>query len=72
MSKENMEKINIESLSIDLSDRQIEEIQLFLSEGSRGISDFGASCGNIIHCGTNSCVSTPAPTSVPEISFHVE
>ncbi|MGC2237157.1 MAG: hypothetical protein WA584_13410 [Pyrinomonadaceae bacterium] len=52
-----------ELLDIDLSDLAIEDVALFLEEGSRGLSDFGASCGTTTcgtGCGTNSC-TTPAP-----------
>lgn len=55
-----MLKENNELLSIDLSDLAVEDIDLFLEEGSRGLPDFGASCGtNCGSCSTNSCNSTP-------------
>jgi hypothetical protein len=69
MSKENMETLNI-----DLSDLAIEDVELFLEEGSRGLSDFGASCGTTTcgtGCGTNSCAPTPAPTPAPDIIFNI-
>jgi hypothetical protein len=57
-------------LDIDLSDLAIEDVELFLEEGSRGLSDFGASCGTTTcgtNCGTNSC---PQPTpQLPDIIF---
>lgn len=58
-----MSKENTELLDIDLSDLAIEDVDLFLEEGSRGLSDFGASCspGNCGSCSTNSCGSTPTP-----------
>jgi hypothetical protein len=45
-------------LDIDLGDLAVEDVELFLEEGSRGLSDFGASCGTNncgANCGTNSC-----------------
>lgn len=56
-----MSKENNELLDIDLSDLAIEDMDLFLEEGSRGLSDFGASCspGDCGSCSTHSCGSTP-------------
>jgi hypothetical protein len=57
---EKMSKENIEFLNIDLSDLAVEDVELFLEEGSRGLSDFGASCGTTTcgsGCGTNSCTT---------------
>lgn len=57
---------NNDLLNIDLSDLQIEDVDLYLEEGSRGIGDFAASCGNIKDCGINSCSTTPTPPT-PEV-----
>lgn len=45
------------SLTIDLDDIEIEEIEVFLQEGSRGSSEFAASCSTICHylCCAPSC-----------------
>jgi hypothetical protein len=67
-----MSKENIEFLNIDLSDLAVEDVELFLEEGSRGLSDFGASCGTTTcgtGCGTNSC-GNPTPAPVPDIIFN--
>lgn len=43
---------------IDLDNVTLEDIELFLEEGSRALTDFGASCGTSscsTGCGTNSC-----------------
>ena len=64
-----MSKETLGLLDIDLSDLAVEDVELFLEEGSRGISDFGASCGTTTcggNCGTNSCSSTPTPTPTQE------
>jgi hypothetical protein len=66
MSKEKIKEFNFVSLDIDLSDLAVEDVKLFLEEGSRGLSDFGASCSC---CGTSnpgpfSCAPTPTPEPI--------
>ena len=55
----------MQELNLDLAGLEIEEIELFIEEGSRGIADFGASCGTN-NCGTQNTGSCgPTPTPVP-------
>lgn len=44
-------------IQIDLSDIEIEDVELFLQEGSRGIPEFAASCSTICYwaCCIPSC-----------------
>jgi hypothetical protein len=45
-----------EELKIDLSDLELEDIEIFLQEGSRGMPDFAASTGtNCSVSGACSC-----------------
>ena len=45
-----------EELKIDLSDLELEDIEIFLQEGSRGMPDFAASTGtNCTAAGACSC-----------------
>jgi len=48
-------------VQIDLSGLEIEDIELFLQEGSRGIPEFAASCSTICHywCCAASCNQIP-------------
>ena len=51
-----MPTIEKESLHINLDTIDIEEIEVFLQEGSRGSSEFAASCSTICRwCCTPSC-----------------
>ena len=43
-----------EELKIDLSDLELEDIEVFVQEGSRGIPDFAASTGSFC-CVANAC-----------------
>jgi hypothetical protein len=57
---------NMNTLSIDLNGLELEDIEIFLQEGSRGLPDFAASSGtNCCVAGACSCSTTP-PTQ-PEI-----
>jgi hypothetical protein len=42
---------DLSTLKIDLSGLELDDIEVFLQEGSRGMPDFAASCG------TNCCVA---------------
>ncbi len=42
-------------LQIDLNDLAVEEIQILVQEGSRGLAEFAASCCKNCNCGTCSC-----------------
>lgn len=47
-----------DNLELDLTGLDIEEIEVFLQEGSRGTGEFAASsgnCGNTGNSGTHSC-----------------
>jgi thiazolylpeptide-type bacteriocin precursor len=46
---------NNSPLALDLNSLEIEEIQSFLQEGNRGMTDFAASCNSTNSCGTGSC-----------------
>ena len=48
---------SIEPVQIDLSGIEVEDIELFLQEGSRGMPEFAASCSTICHylCCVPSC-----------------
>lgn len=51
--KDNQE---LDALAIDLSDLEIENIEVLMQEGSTGMPDFAASCGNTcIEAGSSSC-----------------
>ena len=41
----------MQDLKLDLTGLEVEEVELFMEEGSRGLADFGASCGTN-NCGT--------------------
>jgi len=56
------------SIHIDLGDLEIEDIEVFLQEGSRGMAEFAASCHSICHylCCAASCnACAPAPQQPP-------
>lgn len=42
-------------LELDLSGLDINEVEVFMQEGSRGTAEFAASTGNTGSSGTNSC-----------------
>jgi hypothetical protein len=44
-----------DSLELDLTGLEIEEVEIFMQEGSRGTAEFAASSGNTGNSGTNSC-----------------
>jgi hypothetical protein len=70
-SKSLKEFVTMQEMKLDLTGLEVEEIELFLEEGSRGLADFGASCGTN-NCGTQnsgSCGPTPTPTPVETVSF---
>lgn len=47
---------DLDALSIDLSDLDIEEIEILMQEGSTGMPDFGASCAEVcVEKGSSSC-----------------
>jgi hypothetical protein len=59
----------MQEFKLDLSGLEVEEIELFLEEGSRGLADFGASCGTN-NCGTqNSGSCGPTPKTAETESF---
>jgi hypothetical protein len=45
-----------DNLELDLTGLNIEEVEVFMQEGSRGTAEFAASTGNTGNTGTNSCV----------------
>jgi hypothetical protein len=45
------------SLQIDLSDLQIEDIEVLMQEGGRGMPEFAASSCKLCDCGICSCAS---------------
>ncbi len=53
-------------LQIDLSDLAVEEIQILVQEGSRGLAEFAASSCDNCNCGTCSC-GTKKPALESEI-----
>ena len=55
--KTSMPSLEKETLHIDLDAVEIEEIEVFLQEGSRGTPEFAASCSTICYwlCCTPSC-----------------
>ena len=60
-----MREKDLSSLKIDLSGLELEDIEVFLQEGSRGLPDFAASSGtNCCVAGACSCGGTP-PTQPP-------
>jgi len=50
-------KITRDSISINLDNLELEDIEVFLQEGSRGIGEFAASCSTICcwYCCAASC-----------------
>lgn len=54
-----------QTLQIDIDCVEIEEIEIFLQEGSRGIPEFAASCSGICHylCCAPSCSCYVPPES---------
>lgn len=46
-----------DSLQIDLSDLEIDDIEVLAQEGSRGMPEFAASCCGTVTCGSGSCGS---------------
>jgi hypothetical protein len=63
-----MPTLEKESLHIDLDAIEIEEIEVFLQEGSRGTPEFAASCSTICHylCCAPSCACVVAGQEEPE------
>jgi hypothetical protein len=49
-----------EELKIDLSDLELEDIEVFVQEGSRGIPDFAASTGSFC-CVAGACSCRTGP-----------
>jgi hypothetical protein len=49
-----------DNLELDLTGLEIEEVEVFMQEGSRGTPEFAASSGNTGNSGTNSCTVKPA------------
>lgn len=47
--------IQQESLKIDLSDIEVEEIEILSQEGGRGLPEFAASSCDSCNCGVCSC-----------------
>jgi bacterioferritin-associated ferredoxin len=47
---------NNDRLFIDLTDINIEEVEVLAQEGSRGLAELAASTGTCNGCGTCSCV----------------
>jgi len=45
------------NLWIDLSDIEVEDVELLSQQGSRGIPEFAASCGTVC-CGAGACSCT--------------
>lgn len=49
---------SLRTLQIDLTGLEIEDIEVFLQEGSKGMPDFAASTGrNCVEAGSSSCSS---------------
>lgn len=49
-----------DNLELDLTGLEIEEVEVFMQEGSRGTAEFAASTGNSGNSGTNSCTVKPS------------
>ena len=49
-----------DNLELDLTGLDIEEVEVFMQEGSRGTAEFAASTGSSGNSGTNSCSVKPA------------
>jgi hypothetical protein len=47
--------MNNDNLKLDLTGLDIEEVEVFMQEGSRGTSEFAASTGSSGSSGINSC-----------------
>ena len=60
--EERMPTLEKETLHIDLDAIEIEDIEVFLQEGSRGTPEFAASCSTICYwlCCTPSCACCAA------------
>jgi hypothetical protein len=46
------------TLNIDLSDLEIEDIEVLMQEGGRGMPEFAASSCKLCDCGVCSCASS--------------
>jgi len=51
-----------DNLELDLTGLNIEEVEVFMQEGSRGTAEFAASSGNTGNTGMNSCGQNIGPT----------
>jgi hypothetical protein len=49
-----------DNLELDLTGLDIEEVEVFMQEGSRGTAEFAASTGSSGNSGTNSCTIKPS------------
>jgi len=54
----------LSAIQIDLGNLEIEDIQVFLQEGSRGMGEFAASCSTI--CGWLCCTPSCNACGVPD------
>lgn len=52
--------MNKDNLELDLTGLEIEEVEIFMQEGSRGTAEFAASTGSSGNSGTNSCTVKPS------------
>ncbi len=46
---------HLDAVTMDLDGLEIEDIEIYLQEGSRGLPEFAASTGSCKACCTNSC-----------------
>lgn len=49
----------LNAFQIDLSDLDIQDIEVLMQEGGRGMPEFAASSCKLCDCGTCSCTSEP-------------
>ncbi|HEX8432164.1 MAG TPA: hypothetical protein VF625_12830 [Longimicrobium sp.] len=55
-------------LDLDLDGLDLEEIEVFVQEGSRGMPEFSASCGTTcVQAGSSSCTSGPTTPTEPTV-----
>ncbi|HEX8432165.1 MAG TPA: hypothetical protein VF625_12835 [Longimicrobium sp.] len=53
-------------LDLDLDGLDLEEIEVFVQEGSRGMPEFSASCGGTcVESGSSSCTTAPTGPTKP-------
>ena len=59
------------TFQIDLSDLEIEDIEVLMQEGGRGMPEFAASTCKVCDCGTCSCTQEPTGPTLPTTGTEV-